>query len=332
MATKNIDGKNKNGKWVRIPKVAALKAIESAKIVDDVLTVQGIQLEASSISLDPNGSDALETENVSITPNALLITSIPPSVLAPQFALVAGASLDINIIAANTGAVTINVDGLGVKAIQMDGAPLGADELELGITKRITYDGVAFQLVTDATKAASKAVDGAAIGAAVASAAASAAAALVSENNAAADKVLTAADVVLADAAALAAAASAAAAAAAATASVGDALYGAMTTAVGAAAPVAIDTVGINSKLQTTAAGGAFTLGVGDMIGALDGREKVLILEIKEVGVDAVVTPSAMLGGLTTITFSAVGQTATLIYVESLVAWVIKSLNGAVAA
>ncbi len=48
--------------------------------------------------------------------------------------------------AANTGAATVAISGLGVKAIQKSGAALGAADIEANQWYAITYDGAAFQL------------------------------------------------------------------------------------------------------------------------------------------------------------------------------------------
>ena len=89
----------------------------------------------------------------------------------------------------NTGAMTINVDGLGAKVLKKQvTVDMLAGEIISGQKVIAVYDGTNFQMVS-----AFKDGD---IGASEAAAAASAAAALVSENNAAADAILTAADVV----------------------------------------------------------------------------------------------------------------------------------------
>ncbi|SMF83192.1 hypothetical protein SAMN02982917_5485 [Azospirillum oryzae] len=49
--------------------------------------------------------------------------------------------------AANSGAATLNVDGIGGKAIQKNGAALVGGELVAGSTLFLQYDGAAFQLV-----------------------------------------------------------------------------------------------------------------------------------------------------------------------------------------
>lgn len=48
--------------------------------------------------------------------------------------------------AANTGAATVDVSGLGTKAIQIGGAALSAGDIPNGVMATITYDGTQFQL------------------------------------------------------------------------------------------------------------------------------------------------------------------------------------------
>ena len=47
---------------------------------------------------------------------------------------------------ANTGAMTVNINGAGAKAIQINGAALVSGDHPAGKFMRITYDGTAFQL------------------------------------------------------------------------------------------------------------------------------------------------------------------------------------------
>lgn len=53
--------------------------------------------------------------------------------------------------ASNTGAVTINVDGVGAKAITKSGSTaLTAGDLSAGVSVQVTYDGTQFQLISGA--------------------------------------------------------------------------------------------------------------------------------------------------------------------------------------
>ena len=89
----------------------------------------------------------------------------------------------------NTGAVTLNVDGVGAKnLVKRVSTALVAGEILSGMKVSCVYDGVRFQIMSAFLDAA--------VSTSEAAAAASAAAALVSENAAAADLVLTGLDVV----------------------------------------------------------------------------------------------------------------------------------------
>lgn len=62
-----------------------------------------------------------------------------------------GQTFRFTAVATNTGAVTINIDGLGAKAITKTGAtPLVAGDIAIGAVVQITYDGTQFQLVSGA--------------------------------------------------------------------------------------------------------------------------------------------------------------------------------------
>jgi hypothetical protein len=77
------------------------------------------------------------------TGNAITVAldPVPP-------ALVAGMHISVKITAANTGAVTLNANGLGAKALnRSDGAALQKGELVVGQVIEAVYDGAAFQVV-----------------------------------------------------------------------------------------------------------------------------------------------------------------------------------------
>ncbi len=78
------------------------------------------------------------------TANALTATLAP----AP-LALVAGMAARIKIAANNTGAATLNVNGLGVKAIKrLGGAAVVADDLVAGQILTLVYDGATWRSVS----------------------------------------------------------------------------------------------------------------------------------------------------------------------------------------
>jgi hypothetical protein len=76
--------------------------------------------------------------------NTLIGTSVPP-----YTAYVAGMTLSFIPVAANTGAVTIDVDGLGAKQITFGGSiPLSANQLTANSIVTLEYDGTRFQLTS----------------------------------------------------------------------------------------------------------------------------------------------------------------------------------------
>lgn len=75
------------------------------------------------------------------TANALTVALTPK-----PGALAAGMSLRIKISTANTGAVTLNVNGLGAKPVlRKDGAALATDSIVAGQLLDVVYDGTAWQ-------------------------------------------------------------------------------------------------------------------------------------------------------------------------------------------
>ena len=73
--------------------------------------------------------------------DAITITSVPTPT-----AYEAGQMFRFTNSAVNTGATTLNVNGLGVKALESDGVALSASHLVVGTTYGAIYDGTAFQL------------------------------------------------------------------------------------------------------------------------------------------------------------------------------------------
>ena len=144
-----------------------------------------------------NGARALEgiiarwdkDTNASLTPGgtADVITLAANQTLAAYYD---GMVMAFEASGTNTGAVTINVDAIGAKALKKNvSEDMAAGEILSGQKIIAIYDGTNFQIISPFLDVA--------IAASEAAAAASAAAALVSENAAAADLVLTNADVVL---------------------------------------------------------------------------------------------------------------------------------------
>lgn len=66
---------------------------------------------------------------------------------SPAVVLSLGVQLAFKTNAANTGAVTLNVNGAGAKAILKDGVALVSGELASGAYVRVIYDGTQFLLI-----------------------------------------------------------------------------------------------------------------------------------------------------------------------------------------
>ena len=77
------------------------------------------------------------------TANAITLT-LPTESAIPAYAF--GQRVVFIAGAANTGAVTVNVSGRGVKAVTAGGAALGGGELVAGAAYTLFYDGTAFQV------------------------------------------------------------------------------------------------------------------------------------------------------------------------------------------
>lgn len=79
------------------------------------------------------------------TANAMTVTLAP---VPASYAAIIGAPIRILVAATNTGAATLNVNGLGAKAIKIDGATaLRAGDIVSGSVLEVIYDGTAFQLM-----------------------------------------------------------------------------------------------------------------------------------------------------------------------------------------
>lgn len=88
------------------------------------------------------------------TANALVVALTP----APS-AYTAGMQVNVKVANNSTGAATVNVNGLGAKTIQRNGAALGSGALVAGQIYRLIYDGTYFQM-TPTSEVASLAANG----------------------------------------------------------------------------------------------------------------------------------------------------------------------------
>lgn len=90
--------------------------------------------------------------------NTLIGTSTPPNT-----AYTRGMTLSFVVVNTNTGAVTIDVDGLGAKEITIGSSPLSGGELVAGRITSLEYDGTRFQVavayVPDASITTAKLAD-----------------------------------------------------------------------------------------------------------------------------------------------------------------------------
>ena len=86
------------------------------------------------------------------TANAQTLTLSPPIT-----AYAAGQRFGYFAVATNTGALTININGLGAKAVQWRNLALTGNEIEINSAVEIVYDGTAFQSVQLAGNATSRA-------------------------------------------------------------------------------------------------------------------------------------------------------------------------------
>ena len=86
------------------------------------------------------------------TANAQTLTLSPPIT-----AYAAGQRFGYFAVATNTGALTININGVGAKAVQWRNLALTGNEIEINSAVEIVYDGTAFQSVQLAGNATSRA-------------------------------------------------------------------------------------------------------------------------------------------------------------------------------
>jgi microcystin-dependent protein len=86
---------------------------------------------------------------VSGTANAINLTNT-----IPISSYQAGQTFEFQALLANTGSVTVNVDGKGVKALNVAGTALSAGQIVAGAWITIAYDGTDFEMAVGTTPAA----------------------------------------------------------------------------------------------------------------------------------------------------------------------------------
>lgn len=111
---------------------AKIEGIKSVTQSQDAVSAEVVQKSSLTFAL------------ASGTPNALLI-NLSPAISA----YVPGQMLSFQAAQANSGAITINVNGLGARSIKKNGSSdLAANDLKPGQMVAIIYDGVNFQMIS----------------------------------------------------------------------------------------------------------------------------------------------------------------------------------------
>lgn len=98
--------------------------------------------------------DSQSTYLTSVAGTNTITASLAPALTAYK----AGQVFRFVAAATNTGAVTLNVNGLGAKAVTKSGSsPLEVGDIAAGAAIQVTYDGTQFQLVSGAGGGGAKA-------------------------------------------------------------------------------------------------------------------------------------------------------------------------------
>lgn len=98
------------------------------------LTYDGAQFQIQNVAVEPDYFTASGTDTYAVTASPVLT------------AYAQGRSFSVLFTNANTGAATVNFNGLGAKAITKTGSvPLGAGDIAAGTVVTLTYDGTRFQ-------------------------------------------------------------------------------------------------------------------------------------------------------------------------------------------
>lgn len=131
-----------------LPSASALAGTEVLPVVQSGITAKTPVTAVSTYVTDlVYGSTGINNLLTSVA-GTDAITAVAPTGLTTLFN---GQTYRFVAAATNTGAVTINVSGQGVKAITKNGSTaLEASDILIGATVQITYDGTQFQLVSGA--------------------------------------------------------------------------------------------------------------------------------------------------------------------------------------
>ena len=126
--------------------VAELVAAGSGSAGNAAAAAASAAAAAAAASAAAVGNGGRYSATVGGTANAIVLT--PSPALASY---VAGEAITFIVASANTGAVTVDVSGLGAKAVTKTGTtPMAAGELVAGQLVTLRYDGTRYQLVTPA--------------------------------------------------------------------------------------------------------------------------------------------------------------------------------------
>jgi hypothetical protein len=108
-------------------------------------TVPTVQVDLASLTTSVQNSDRVTINSISGVDT--ITGTLTPALTSYQ----AGQTFRFIAAGANTGATTININGLGAKAITKTGAtPLATGDIASGAAVQIVYDGTQFQITSGA--------------------------------------------------------------------------------------------------------------------------------------------------------------------------------------
>jgi len=144
-----IQQKNDFETWQAIQKQEYLTWIESIKDILDENVAANLAARIAELeqTVNPHITDLVKHNNYGTATgtNTLVVTLTP----APTI-LTEGLTLRFKITTANTGATTLNVNGLGAKPLRKNGGiALSAGNLKAGGIYSVTYDGTSFLLADE---------------------------------------------------------------------------------------------------------------------------------------------------------------------------------------
>lgn len=120
--------------------VAADVTAGNLLIVFDIVGATNAAVAAAGALLSPFDTNQFASSSSAANTYASTLSPAPT-------AYVRGMEVAIDFVNANTGAATINLNGLGAKTIQCNGNALAAGQIAAGMTASLRYDGTNFQLI-----------------------------------------------------------------------------------------------------------------------------------------------------------------------------------------